>query len=234
MEKKQTDIQNENNHDVSNHVSAADYDPSFDRVKDLHHSGSQNALLKSKDDQEQEGQADMLASEYTEKLEQQPKEIDMFSDNLDMFANTDMTAGENALMTNATAAGNSNLIDNWDDAEGYYSKYIKKKSLDHWISLSLLLGTQIGEVMDGRYKVITNLGRGVFSSVVKAKDLETNEDVAIKLIRNNETMYKAGQKELTFLKKLMEADPDNRKHVIRLHRHFEHRNHLCLVFETLR
>lgn len=46
--------------------------------------------------------------------------------------------------------------------------------------------------------------------------------------------YKAGQKELTFLKKLMEADPENKKHVIRLHRHFEHRNHLCLVFETLR
>lgn len=38
---------------------------------------------------------------------------------------------------------------------------------------------------------------------------------------------------MTFLKKLMEADPDNKKHVIRLQRHFEHRSHLCLVFETL-
>jgi serine/threonine-protein kinase PRP4 len=42
--------------------------------------------------------------------------------------------------------------------------------------------------MDGRYKVMANLGRGVFSSVVKAKDQETNTEVAIKLIRNNETM----------------------------------------------
>lgn len=98
----------------------------------------------------------------------------------------------------------------------------------------LITATRIGEILDERYTVLTNLGRGVFSSVVRAKDQITNEEVAIKLIRSNETMYKAGQKELTFLKKLMEADPDNRKHVIRLKRHFEHRNHLCLVFETLR
>lgn len=89
-------------------------------------------------------------------------------------------------------------------------------------------------MLDGRYTILANLGRGVFSSVVKAKDQETDQEVAIKLIRNNETMYKAGQKELTFLKKLMENDPENKRHVIRLHRHFEHRNHLCLVFETLR
>lgn len=101
-------------------------------------------------------------------------------------------------------------------------------------SLTTFVGTRIGEILDGRYKVMANLGRGVFSSVVKAKDQETDEEVAIKLIRNNETMYKAGQKELAFLKKLMDADPENKKHIIRLQRHFEHRNHLCLVFETLR
>ncbi|KAL7334606.1 U4/U6 small nuclear ribonucleoprotein prp4 [Mucor circinelloides] len=200
------------------HVSAADYDPAMD--KDLHHTESETDLLRKKDLQEPgvDSHADMLASDYTEKLEEQPKattEIDMFSDNLDMFAATDITAGQNALMTHATtAATNPNLTDNWDDPEGYYS-------------------TRIGEVLDDRYQVLANLGRGVFSSVVKAKDQETNEDVAIKLIRNNETMYKAGQKELTFLKKLMDADPDNKKHVIRLQRHFEHRSHLCLVFETL-
>ncbi|CAO3687411.1 unnamed protein product [Rhizopus stolonifer] len=219
-----------------NDVSAADYDPSMDRIKDLAHTtmdrtkdlahtASETDLLKTKDHQEKvsegvDSKADMLASEYTEKLEKpsvmnQMTEIDMFSDNLDMFATaTDIKTGQNALLTNMAAATNPSLTDNWDDAEGYYS-------------------TRIGEILDERYTVLTNLGRGVFSSVVRAKDQITNEEVAIKLIRSNETMYKAGQKELTFLKKLMEADPDNRKHVIRLKRHFEHRNHLCLVFETL-
>ncbi|KAI8879395.1 kinase-like protein [Backusella circina FSU 941] len=214
---------NDENDSPNNTMSAADYDPSLDR-SDLFHSESQNKLLKSKDHQEpvKEGvdsQADMLASDYTEKLEQpvtnMTTTIDMFSDNLDMFTTADINPGQSALMSNVVAANtNPSLTDNWDDPEGYYS-------------------TRIGEILDGRYKVMANLGRGVFSSVVKAKDQETNEEVAIKLIRNNETMYKAGQKELTFLKKLMETDPENKKHVIRLYRHFEHRHHLCLVFETL-
>ncbi|KAI8970838.1 kinase-like domain-containing protein [Pilobolus umbonatus] len=216
------------NDSPSHNVSAADYNPILDRIKDLHHSESQTDLLRTKDLQEKvaegvDSQADMLASDYTEKLEQPSSTneikkgnvvIDMFSDTLDIFATSDATAEEHALLANVDASSNPNLTDNWDDPEGYYS-------------------TRIGEVLDGRYKVITNLGRGVFSSVVKARDQQTDEDVAIKVIRNNETMYKAGQKELTFLRKLMEADPDNRKHVIRLQRHFEHRNHLCLVFETL-
>lgn len=45
--------------------------------------------------------------------------------------------------------------------------------------------------------------------------------------------YKAGLKELNILRKLQEADPEDKKHVIRLVRHFEYRNHLCLVFESL-
>lgn len=56
------------------------------------------------------------------------------------------------------------------------------------IQINFPIGTRIGEIMDGRYKVMANLGRGVFSSVVKAKDQETDTEVAIKLIRNNETM----------------------------------------------
>jgi serine/threonine-protein kinase PRP4 len=46
--------------------------------------------------------------------------------------------------------------------------------------------------------------------------------------------YKAGIKEVGILKKLQDADPTDKKHVIRLYRTFEHRGHLCLVFESLR
>ena len=42
-------------------------------------------------------------------------------------------------------------------------------------------------------------------------------------------MYKAAQTELVVLHKLSQTDPDNRKHCIRLLRHFEFRNHMCLV-----
>ena len=46
--------------------------------------------------------------------------------------------------------------------------------------------------------------------------------------------YKAGQKEAQILNKLRQADPDDKKHIVRLERTFEHRGHLCLVFESLR
>ncbi len=114
----------------------------------------------------------------------------------------------------------SALVDEFDDADGYYK---------------LLLG----EVLDnGRYHVRANLGKGMFSGVVRAKDLhwkggEGSEDVAIKVLRSQESMYKAGQKEAAILRKLHEADPTDKKHLVRLLRTFEHRGHLCLVFESL-
>ncbi|KAF9593165.1 hypothetical protein IFM89_020461 [Coptis chinensis] len=110
------------------------------------------------------------------------------------------------------------LNDNWDDAEGYYSY-------------------RFGEVLDGRYEVIAAHGKGVFSTVVRAKDLRAGkgepEEVAIKIIRNNDTMYKAGLEELVILKKLAGADPEDRRHCVRFISSFKYRNHLCLVFESL-
>lgn len=42
---------------------------------------------------------------------------------------------------------------------------------------------EVGSIIDGRYKILKYLGRGVFGVVVKAFDLEENEIVAIKLIK---------------------------------------------------
>ncbi|GAB2214640.1 hypothetical protein Droror1_Dr00019000 [Drosera rotundifolia] len=112
----------------------------------------------------------------------------------------------------------SGLHDNWDDAEGYYSY-------------------RFGEVLDGRYEITAAHGKGVFSIVVRAKDLRAGsgdpEEVAVKIIRNNETMLKAGMEELVILKKLVGADPDDRRHCVRFLSSFKYRNHLCLVFESL-
>jgi serine/threonine-protein kinase PRP4 len=83
------------------------------------------------------------------------------------------------------------LHDNWDDADGYYTY-------------------RFGELMDGRYEITAAHGKGVFSTVVRAKDLKAGKDdpeeVAIKIIRNNDTMYKAGKQEVSILEKLASAD----------------------------
>lgn len=45
---------------------------------------------------------------------------------------------------------------------------------------------------------------------------------------------KAGLKEIEILQKLSHADPEDKKHMVRLERFFEHKGHLCMVFENLR
>lgn len=110
---------------------------------------------------------------------------------------------------------NPALRENWDDAEGYYR-------------------VSVGETLDGRYSVLGFTGQGVFSNVVRAKDgARDGSDVAIKIIRSNEIMSISGLKELDMLKKLNDTDPEDKFHVIRLYRHFYHKSHLCLVFESL-
>lgn len=55
--------------------------------------------------------------------------------------------------------------------------------------------------------------------------------VAIKVMRCNDMMKKAAEKEVEILERVNKADKQNKRHVILLHRHFMYRGHLCLVFE---
>lgn len=93
---------------------------------------------------------------------------------------------------------------------------------------------RLNEVMGDRYLVHSeSAGGGMFSNVVKARDRKQDVDVAIKVIRNNDMMRKAAEKEVGILQRLNAADPENKRHVIRLFETFEYRNHLCLVFECM-
>lgn len=74
------------------------------------------------------------------------------------------------IVSKGSGAENPALTDNWDDAEGYYR-------------------VRIGEVLDNRYMVYGYTGQGVFSNVIRARDqIRGNQDVAVKIIRNNEIM----------------------------------------------
>ncbi|XP_051872623.1 pre-mRNA processing factor 4Bb [Pristis pectinata] len=144
-----------------------------------------------------------------------PTVPDMFTESDDMFAAYFDSAHLRAAGFGKDFKENPNLRDNWTDAEGYYR-------------------VNIGEVLDKRYSVYGYTGQGVFSNVVRARDMaRASQEVAVKIIRNNELMQKTGLKELEFLKKLNDADPDDKFHCLRLFRHFYHKQHLCLVFEPL-
>lgn len=107
--------------------------------------------------------------------------------------------------------------DDWNDEEGYYL-------------------AKVGEVFEDRYEVCeTVCGRGVFSNVVKAKDRnqEGKPMVAIKIMRANDMMNKAAEKEIEILQRLNAADKGGKRHIVRLLENFYYRKHRCLVFECM-
>ncbi|RFU32179.1 hypothetical protein B7463_g4195, partial [Scytalidium lignicola] len=213
--------------------SAADYDPTMDMRED-----------KQRDDQRLNDEVSSGNYDETKPTSEQdvllpvvqqpeaPAPVKKVKDDFDMFAeyDDDMFAEDPAPEIKPQAGPSTDIakavpipeakeldvgmLDNWDDPEGYYKVIL-------------------GELLNSRYHVQANLGRGMFSAVVRALDVNTKKLVAIKLIRNNETMRKAGMKEIEILQKLNEADPEDKKHLIRLERYFEHKGHLCMVFENL-
>jgi len=126
-------------------------------------------------------------------------------------------------VANALVARNRKNMDDWDDVDGYYK-------------------ATIGELVLDRYKILAVRGRGVFSTVVFCRDTKpqpTREGVmpptvvAIKLIRNNDTMRRTAVKEIELLQALGHADKHGRHHIVRMYNSFEFRNHTCMVFEAM-
>lgn len=203
-------------------MSAADYDPTDDkkadeeRINKIYKNKEKNNEEKKVEEKKKEDKMNVDIDIFSTDVQETGDEIDMFSmDDLMNLKKKDEQTNMLEAQVVRTTMSNPSLLDNWDDENGYYRVIL-------------------GEVLDGRYHVFSNLGRGVFSSVVKAKDtLDNDKEVAIKIIRNNDTMRRASMKEISILSKLMEADPDDKKHIIRMYRNFEHKNHICVVFELL-
>ena len=64
------------------------------------------------------------------------------------------------------------------------------------------LKIRIGELIKDQYRVVQKLGKGVFANVVKALDVKNNKEYAIKILRNDEIMMRAGEKEKNILEAL--------------------------------
>nr|OQO26733.1 hypothetical protein B0A51_07712 [Rachicladosporium sp. CCFEE 5018] len=187
--------------------SAADYDPNMQEDRPDH---------KVQPSKLSDVQVPVTAAQQESRATAPPskKEFDMFADDEDedMFAVT--TTAPKAATVGEARTLDQNLLDNWDYPDGHYRIIL-------------------GEILDGRYVVQQQIGKGTFATVVRAKDTKTDKDVAVKIACNNETMYKAGTKEMEMLSMLNAADTEDKKHIIRLHRNFDHKGHLCLVFENL-
>lgn len=216
-------------------ISAAEYDPTGDKKDDEE--------KRRKDATEGIGEPAPEPIPVEDEWEEVEIEEEVEDDDVDMFAafgdedtpkkkrkvtvrRKKNGSGVTEVVNKPKIASVLDVVDNVDDTDGYYR-------------------ITPGEILDdGRYQITITLGKGMFSAVVKAKvlkavDQERRQDVvgkevAIKVIRSQESMYVAGRKEAQILKKLNDADPEDKKHVVRMDRTFEHRGHLCIVTESLR
>jgi len=101
------------------------------------------------------------------------------------------------------------------------------------INFSIVI--RVGDYLhDGKYKIQAILGKGMYSSVVKALDTTAGASVAIKILRNNPVMFRAGLKEHEILKKLESERVNSKWYIIQYFGKFEIHGHLCLVFENMR
>jgi serine/threonine-protein kinase PRP4 len=169
--------------------SAADYDPTVDMREDRrrddqrHHDDVPSAYEETQPALDQDVLLPEPAAPIKAKVKKPKDDFDMFAeeDDDDMFAEespVQTRAEDNAATDQESSIAvlipqgkelDISMLDNWDDPEGYY-KII------------------LGELLNGRYHVQTKLGRGMFSDVVRATDVTIKKLVAIKLIRNNDTM----------------------------------------------
>ncbi len=170
--------------------SAADYDPTIDMREDQRRDDQRHhddVPFSASDETQPTLDQDVLLPEpeapTKQKVKKPKDDFDMFAedDDDDMFAEASpvQTRVEDHVATDQESSiavpipqGKEldvSMLDNWDDPEGYY-KII------------------LGELLNGRYHVQTKLGRGMFSDVARATDITTKKLVAIKVIRNNDTM----------------------------------------------
>ncbi|KAG6009297.1 hypothetical protein E4U21_002901 [Claviceps maximensis] len=223
--------------------SAANYDPTADMKEDerrhelrhghsVLHGESITETIEPTDTDAQKNAvaaADDAATKNSGGDDDDEDDFDMFADDIDVdkYASKHTTAVEGAAGVAAGVPGAAGAADaegvqaddkggilEGDDKDGYYK-------------------IRIGEVLNGRYQIQATLGRGMFSGVVQAVDISTKQIVAIKMMRNNDALRKGGYTEIAILQKLNDADPENRKHIVKFERHFDHKGHLCMAFENL-
>lgn len=201
--------------------SAADYDPTIDMWEDerrdemrngnigLHGEGRRESVDASGKDE---------PMHTTEAENEDDDDFDMFAEDFD---EEKLAAPKSAPKAKAPTedpialqGGKGGAILEDDDKDGYYK-------------------IRPSEILNGRYQVQSGLGKGMFSGVARAVDITTKKLVAIKIMRNNDALKKGGFTEIAILQKLNSADPENKKHIVKFERSFEHKGHLCMAFENL-
>ncbi|KAJ2723015.1 serine threonine protein kinase CMGC group [Coemansia sp. Benny D115] len=84
-----------------------------------------------------------------------------------------------------------------------------------------------------RFKIRRLLGQGTFGKVMECEDAATGRLVAIKVIRAVPKYRDAAKTEIRVLQTLKRNDPSNVYQCMHVNETFDHRNHVCMIFDLL-
>ncbi|KAJ2455767.1 serine threonine protein kinase CMGC group [Coemansia sp. RSA 2336] len=90
-----------------------------------------------------------------------------------------------------------------------------------------------GREFTPRFKIRRLLGQGTFGKVMECEDNSTGRLVAIKVIRAVPKYRDAAKIEIRVLQTLQRSDPGNMYQCMHVNETFDHRNHVCMVFDLL-
>lgn len=134
---------------------------------------------------------------------------DSDDDGFDMFSSSvsppTSRAGVSLKLVGRNGETKTDQQQDWDDTEGYY-----KATIGEVIQLDLPNASTGGDVI--MFRIAGVIGKGVFSTVLKCSTESSNlatsvlpPQVALKVIRHNDTMAKAAVNEIRFLQRLTVA-----------------------------
>ncbi len=96
---------------------------------------------------------------------------------------------------------------------------------------NIVVGEVLHSMAEG-YEVLSFLGRGTFGQVVKCQCRSSSRVVAIKILKNHPSYLRQGNVEIQILQTLSQQDTESHN-IVRAIECFQHKNHMCLVFELL-
>ncbi|CAL2051832.1 unnamed protein product [Caenorhabditis brenneri] len=90
-----------------------------------------------------------------------------------------------------------------------------------------------GDFILNRFTIFETLGEGTFGKVVRVVDKQTDNLMALKIIKNVNKYREAAKLEVKVLQKLAEKDPDKKHWVIHMEANFDYHGHICLLFDLM-
>ena len=90
-----------------------------------------------------------------------------------------------------------------------------------------------GDLLQGRYRILSTLGEGTFGKVVQVRDSQRDRVSALKIIKNIDKYRDAAKLEINVLERLAYKGPTGHHLCVQMLDWFDYHGHMCISFEML-